>query len=129
MPRLRSNFLAGHAQRENQSRVVQPQALIGNLRVSLQTISFSSKQTRGLQRLPGFRPCKYLLLPLHPHAFCRNEGPIFYISIRGAPLLTRTTGTEEGENVAYELNLIRPLIFTRTGSKQCAALQVSDHCA
>jgi hypothetical protein len=33
-------------------------------------------------------------------------------------VLTRTTGTKEGERVAYELNRIRPLIFTRPESKQ-----------
>jgi hypothetical protein len=45
MPRLRSNFLAGHAWRENQSRVVQPRALIGNLPRESPSDFFSSEQT------------------------------------------------------------------------------------
>jgi hypothetical protein len=42
--------------------------------------------------------------------FAGTKG-LFYVSTRGAPLLTTTTGRNVGESVAHELNRIRSLIF------------------
>jgi hypothetical protein len=143
MPRLWSNFLAGHAQREDQSRVVQPRALIGDLRVSVPATSSDAKQTdlavltdvdcteehASLRSDPsaeaeinitlhncsaatsGIPTMQISAFAAAPPCILRERRTCFYMSTRGAPLLTTTTGTKVDESAAHELNRIGPLIF------------------